>query len=427
MSVELKELLQNIENHRLPNLDLGDDLIHPKYDGQSILNIPSSICKLLGAPVLDSPPLIPEILDSIGDDIQRVVLILMDALALHRLQKWATEDPDMIWNQFIEEGQLSPLTSITPSTTSAAITTLWTGVPPAQHGIGGYEQWLTEYGVVANMIEHKPITYTGGAGNLSMAGFDPRNFLTVNPYSPYLQKHGITPYAFQHFAIANSGLSRMLLSGAKVKPFDTQADLWIGVRELLESSQDEKMLAGVYWSNVDSLSHIYGPDSERAQADFAHFSIAFRDYFLNKLDQKTRQNTLVILTADHGQITTEKQPYYDLVNHPSLTRRLHIQPTGEHRLAYLHIKPGQIEAVREYIERTWPNQFVILESEYALHNGLFGPGVPDERFINRIGDLIVIAKGNAYWWWGQGKDPLYGRHGGMHRQEMLVPFLSLRL
>ena len=83
--------------------------------------------------------------------------------------------------------------------------------------------------------------------------------------------------------------------------------------------------------------------------------------------------------------------------------------------------------MREYIERTWPNQFAILESEYALHNGLFGPGVPDERFINRIGDLTVIATGNAYWWWGQGEDPLIGRHGGMHREEMLGPWGTHRL
>lgn len=422
-----KKLLPAIENHRLPNLDLGDDFIYPKYDGQSILNIPSTICKILGAPVLDTPPLIPEILDPLGGDIQRVVLILMDALALHRLQKWTAENPDMVWNRLIEEGLLAPITSITPSTTSAAITTLWTGTPAAQHGIGGYEQWLTEYGIVANMIQHKPITYQGEGGHLSMAGFDPENFLTVNPYGPHLRKHGITPYAFQHYAIANSGLSRMFLTGAEINPFSTPADLWISVRELLETTQDQKLFTWTYWGLVDGLSHIHGPDSERAQAEFAHFSMAFQHFFLDKLSQKARENTLVILMADHGQITTEKQPHYDLANHPSLRRRLHIQPTGENRLAYLYVKPGQIEAVREYIEKTWPNQFVVLESEYALHNGLFGPGMPDKRFIDRLGDLIVIAKGSAYWWWANKENPLLGRHGGMHREEMLVPFLAYRL
>ena len=83
---------------------------------------------------------------------------------------------------------------------------------------------------------------------------------------------------------------------------------------------------------------------------------------------------VLILTADHGQITTRLEPSYELKRHPSLTRRLHMLPTGENRLAYLHIRPGQVEAVREYVERTWPGQFSILDSIYAAESGLFGPG-----------------------------------------------------
>ena len=101
-------------------------------------------------------------------------------------------------------------------------------------------------------------------------------------------------------------------------------------------------------------------------------------------------------------------------------------PTGENRLAFLYIKPGQVEAVREYIERTWPNQFTLLNSAYAIEKGLFGPGEKHPRLLDRTGDLVALARGQAFWWWGAQPNPIYGRHGGLSSEEMLVPFLAAR-
>jgi hypothetical protein len=135
----------------------------------------------------------------------------------------------------------------------------------------------------------------------------------------------------------------------------------------------------------------------------------------------------LILTADHGQIDTPPDPYYDLRSHPNLLRRLHILPTGENRLAYLYIRPGQTEAVREYLERTWPNQFILVDSAYAAEAGLFGPGPHHPALLDRTGDIIAIARGGAYLWWHAKENLLMGRHGGLHPDEMLVPFLAARL
>lgn len=124
---------------------------------------------------------------------------------------------------------------------------------------------------------------------------------------------------------------------------------------------------------------------------------------------------------------TRPDSYYDLRKHPNFTRRLHIQPTGENRLAYLYIRPGQSEAVREYIERTWPAQFKMIDAAYAVESGLFGPGAPHPGLLERVGDVIVVAKDQAYLWWANKDNLIYGRHGGLHPQEMLVPFLAVGL
>jgi hypothetical protein len=235
-------------------------------------------------------------------------------------------------------------------------------------------------------------------------------------------------YGFQHVSIAGSGLSRMFMEGANEITFLTPADLWVSMRMLLEEKPDEKMYVWAYWGAVDGLSHFKGPDDPRPAAEFFHFSQAFEKYFLNELSAEARKDTIVVLAADHGQITTNNlDPHYQMVNHPNLMRRLHMQPTGENRLAYLYIKPGQTEAVREYVERTWPNQFAIVESAYALEKGLFGPGKPHEMMLDRIGELILAGRKDAYLWWATKNNFLIGRHGGLHPEEMLVPFLGARL
>jgi hypothetical protein len=409
-------------------LGLPEGFIYPHYSGRSILNLPSSICKLLGAPGLGAAPLVDELLIPLGDDIQRVILVLMDALALHRLREWMYSDVAPVWAGLADQGRLSALTSITPSTTSAALTSLWTGRSPTEHGITGYEMWMKEYGLVANTILHSPMSFGfGSAGSLEHAGFEAKKFVQFPALGSHLAAHGLKTYALQHRSILGSGLSTILFRDVDVQAFHTAADLWINLRILLEQKARERFFAWVYWSEVDHFGHLYGPDDERTAAEFATFSHAMETLFLARLTERERQGTLLVLTADHGQITTPIDRRYELRHHPDLLSRLHIAPTGENRLAYLYVRPGQSEPVREYLENAWPGRFSLIRTPAAVHAGLFGPGRPHPGLFDRLGDMIVVARGDAYLWWADKDNHLIGRHGGLHPEEMLVPFLTARL
>lgn len=431
------ELIPRLRERNLPGLDLGDNFIYPAYDGHSILNLPATICRLLSVPdfgavsletgSLESGALDPAYTAPLGDAFRRVILIVMDALSLHRLQRWMADGSLPVWTRLAQAGLLAPLTSITPSTTSAALTSLWTGRSAAEHGIVGYEMWLKEYGIVANMIAHSPIAFKGDAGSLARAGFNPQTFLPFPTLGMHLASHGVQAFAFQHYSILHSGLSEMYFKDVKTQAFISAADLWINLRQLLENSPAVRQYIWVYWSEVDTFSHRYGPDDERTAAEFVNFSAAFERLFLQHLTPAARQDTLLILTADHGQITTRQDPHYELRNHIGLGRRLHIFPTGENRLMYLFVRPGQTEAVREYLQRTWPNQFNCLDPAYAVECGLFGPGTPHPLLFDRLGDYVVVARSDAYLWWSIKENNLIGRHGGLHPDEMLVPFLAVSL
>ena len=382
---------------------------------------------MLGVPEIGAGPWVDEIFDPLGYGIRHVIVVLMDALAYHRLIRWMQDGTAPVWGKLAEQGLFAPITSITPSTTSAALAALWTGRSAAEHGITGYEMWMREYGVVANTILQMPITFRSDPGGLERAGFEPENYLPFPTLGSHLLKNGVQSFALQNHSIAHSGLSRMLMKDVAMKAFSSAADLWVNLRRLLEEQAGIPSFVWVYWGDVDHFGHFYGPDDERTAAEFSIFSEAMRSLFLNRLSAAARKDTLLILTADHGLITTPFDRKFDLRFHPDLNRCLHLLPTGENRLAYLYVRPGQIDPVKEYLEHAWPNQFDVLDAEHAVRSGLLGIGEQHPRLLERVGDLMVIAKGSAYLWWAEKENRMIGRHGGLHPEEMLVPLLAARL
>jgi hypothetical protein len=277
------------------------------------------------------------------------------------------------------------------------------------------------------MILHAPISFENDAGSLAKAGFKPEQFLGQPTLGAHLASYGVRSYAMQHRSIIRSGLSQMFFKDVDVHGFYTPSELWVNLRHLVESAPRQRQYLWVYTGELDHFSHFYHPDDERTVAEFADFSRAFEQHFLDRLSPAIRQGTLVLLTADHGQIATRQNAAYDLRNHPELRKRLHILPTGENRLMYLFTRPGQADLVRLYFEQTWPGKFAFLDPAEAVEKGLFGPGTPHPRLTDRLGDVIVAARNEAYLWWADKENILVGRHGGLSADEMVVPFLSVML
>jgi hypothetical protein len=427
MSDITPELLPRLKDLRLPGIDLGAQFVYPDYGGGSILNLPASICQWFGIAPLGSVPLQPDLAVISPGEIRRIILVLVDALALHRLQRWMSDGTAPVWAHLAEEGRLSALTSVVPSTTSTALTTLWTGHSPAEHGVVGYELWLKEYGVVSNMILHTPISFENDAGSLIRAGFDPEQFLNLTTLGTHLVGSGVQTYALQHRSIIRSGLSQMFLKDVLVHGYLTPAELWVNLRHLVEAKPRQRQYFWVYTGQIDHFSHYYHPDDERVAAEFGEFSRAFEQYFFSRLHPTLRKGTLVLLTADHGMLATQKLRRYDLRNHPELARLLHILPTGEHRLMYLFTQPGKTDEIRGYYERAWPGEFAFIDPLEAVEKGLFGPGRPHPRLLDRLGDLIAVARDEAYLWWANKENLLIGQHGGLSADEMIVPLLSAML
>lgn len=417
------EFLPGLVSNRLPGVNAGNDAIHPAYRGGSISNLPASIGSWLGYPGFGQAPLTGEYLQPFQPQYQNVVVMLVDGLGLEYFRQFLEEEP---WKGWLPQACLTALSSVVPSTTTAALTSLWTGVPPALHGIMGYEMWLKEYGIISNMILQSPASFNGDIGSLQRAGFAPAAFLPVPTLGSYLTDRGVDVFAFQPASIARSGLSTMLLGGAQTVAYRNLSDLWVSLEEVLERQHGKPAYTYVYWSDLDELSHRFGPRDDRVMLEFATFSRTLQRFISRRLKQ-ANGSTLWILMADHGQIPTAVNSHYELRSQPDLLDDLVMVPSGENRLPYFYLRPGRESHVLETFERVWPGEFLSMPSAEALAGGLFGPGKPYSKVLDRLGDRIVFPQGDAYLWWADKVNPLLGRHGGLSPQEMLVPLWIMEL
>lgn len=430
MTNHISSQLPKLLKHKLEGVSTGKDLVLPAYDGHSLVNLPASICHWLQVPPFGEKPLSSDYLKPIPTSAKKVVLLLIDGLGLSLFQRFlpggdcASLAP--IWGRLVEKGQLFSLTSTAPSTTSTALTSLWTGQTPAMHGVLGYEMWLKEYGVIANMITHSPTAFGGDTGGLRRAGFQPESFLPVPTLGTHLKEHKVEAHSFQHYSLVHSGLSTMLLQDVENHAYLTLSDMWVTLSDLITAKPDQKMYINIYWPDLDLLEHRFNSQDRRTLLEFMQFSRQLES-ILKILSTDSKGENLLLICADHGQIATPVNSKYDLSNHPQLTSMLTMMPTCENRLAFLFCRAGAEKDLKSYIKKTWGDDFQMIPSKQAVDSGLFGKGKGHPRLMERVGDQVILAHHAAYWWWNSKENKQVSRHGGLSAEEMLVPLLALQI
>jgi len=142
-----------------------------------------------------------------------------------------------------------------------------------------------------------------------------------------------------------------------------------------------------------------------------------------------RAETLLLVTADHGQTPLPGHGGIALEEHPELRDLLLLPPTGSSRQPFFYAAPGRREALRTYLAR-FDAEFLLLDADEAAARGLFGPDGRHPELPYRIGDLIPLARAEGCFWRMDTPQEIRryrGMHSGLTADEMLVPLLAARL
>jgi hypothetical protein len=426
-----REIEQELCSRHLPEL-LGDrsEFVLPDYDRRSLANIPATLARILGQEIPGLGPSLPPVYwEPLGGGVRRIVLVLLDALGYLQFRRLLREEPTSVWAGLADRGLLLPLTSVYPSTTATALASLMTGMQPIAHGLLGYELWLREYGVLAQMLSVQP-AYGAGRETLLDWGLVPETFLPVPGLGTLLAQSGVESYGYLPAALTQSALTRMLYRGfGHLVGYEDVQDLWAKVSKGL--AQDDAPLGfhWVYWGGIDAAIHKHGdadgPDGWVAQ--YQTVTDAFRRQFLPRLTPREREGTLLILCADHGFVDTPVEYAHDTDRDPVMRRELMAPRSGEARAAFLHCLRGDADGAREAIQESLGDAYLVRATQDVVAAGLFGHAQPAPESLARLGHLHVFCRSRHYLDRQDRRLVLRGRHGGLAPEEMLIPWLAVRL
>ncbi|MGD0320528.1 MAG: alkaline phosphatase family protein [Acidimicrobiales bacterium] len=330
----------------------------------------------------------------------QLVLLVLDGIGWEQLSSAHAVAPTLTG------GTGGPITSVVPTTTATALTSITTGCMPCEHGVVGYRMRVPSDardgvdGEVLNVLRWR--TGRGDMRRLMPA----TRFQTVPPFA------GVRAPAVTRSEFASTGFTALHLAGARLVGWALPSSLVVQVRDLLSSGEP---FVYAYYDGLDKVAHAHG------LGEFYEAELRSVDRWVSDLVESLPSGCALVVTSDHGQVEVG-----DAVHVPSAELLDHVQMlSGEGRFRWLHARPGAEDdllsaAIEAYGDEAW-----VRTREEIVEAGWFG-GPLAAPVADRLGDVALVARQAVAFLdpADTGETRLAARHGSLTSAEMYVPLIT---
>ena len=382
----------------------------PQYGDGSLVNLVASLSAARGG-AMRHPPLAilsPQSLIA----ARNLVLLLIDGLGYNYLA-------DVGRGGALGEHLIGRLTSVFPSTTASAVTTVFSGLSPHEHGLTGWFNWFPEAQAIAAAL---PFRRRGDDVPLTELGWQPSQLFAACSLFAAIP---VRSFVVSQQRIVDSEYSRHFGSRAQRLGYDNLAGMVDAIEAAVRSGSERKLVYA-YYPELDAVSHQHGVASRQAATRLTAIDAAFAEL----LKRLAGTDTALIVSADHGFIDTAPDEALELSSYPQLATLLRMPLSGEPRVAFCHLHCGVRELFIERAKAALGACADVRPSAELIAEGWFGTGTPHPRLADRVGDVTLVMRGHytlkdrvA----GEKPHVLIGNHGGLSADEMWVPLVLARL
>lgn len=355
----------------------------PDYGGPCL----SNLLHALTAP--DPPTWLP----SQARSARAHVLLLLDGLG---------------WKQFMDRKHLmptlasmegTPIHSVAPTTTATALTSITTGLPPAEHGLIGYR--ILVDGQVLNVLRWQL------DGEDARAILPPEDLQAVEPFL------GMRPPVVTKVEFGRTGFTHAHLRSARLVGWRVPSSIGVEIGHLVDEGEP---LVYAYYDSIDKIAHAEGLGS--------HYGgeLACADDLVSRVLDRLPDDVALLVTADHGQVDVGDR-----------TRELPVEvldlvecQSGEGRFRWLHARPGAAAELASAAAEFAGHESWVPTRDQVLDERWYGPVTTPA--MRRVGDVALVPFEPVAYLEPDDSGPfeLVGRHGSLTEDEMLVPLLCGR-
>lgn len=375
----------------------ADGLRLPAYGGGSLADVLPAALRGLG--VADG---------GAGLDLRvtsRICLVLVDGLGINALRDHPEKAPFL--TALLEEEGSRVMTSVFPTTTPIALTSLGTGLGPGEHGVTGLFLRLPQGGRLVNML--------APPRDVDMRALQPRPTVFERAASAGVAVTRVGPKSFDGQGLTEAGLRGGSYAGAESageRVAETAAAVCRG----------ERSLTYVYFGDLDATAHRRGCTSDAWRQELAHL-----DRLVEQLSGALPPGATLLVTSDHGMVDVPFENRWDVATTPALDDGVETL-AGDLRGVHVHTRPGATDDVLAAWRETLGDAFWVLSRDEAVVAGLYGPVA--EHVLPRIGDVVAAARADAAVGDSRIMPPavldLVGLHGSVTADELDVPLLVHR-
>ena len=415
---------------------VGPHEVRPLYGTYCFSRIPWTIeAALTGEP---NPRTLPaDTLGALADRPDTVVLLFVDAFGWRFFEEFAENTPALA--RFLRDGTVSKLTSVFPSTTSAHVACLHSGLTPAESGI--YE-WYQYEPAVGEMIAPLLSSRAGDKGRNGLA-LPPGTLFDGETLHERLAARGVRSISVTPAEFTPSPFNDAFTRGTVEVPWKRLTrGLNALARAVGSAAGPEPRLIHYYYGGVDRIAHRSGPGSPELRETVRRFFAELEQRFFVALgsgegaERRGRGpagRTCVVLTADHGMMAHDpaRAVYLNRVLpevegwlERGAAGRLKV-PAGSPRDFFLHLREDCFDEALGAIRGALAGVAEVRPVRDLVAAGYFGDTPPSPRFLDRVGNAVILPRpGRAVWWYEEGRFESRhpGDHGGLSPEEMEIPF-----
>ncbi len=376
-------------------------LVRPDADAANTVDFARALAAIGGAPGVTTTPNARRIGETIGGGARHVVFVLVDGLGMHLIDTLPA-------NSFLHRHVAMELQSVFPSGTPAALTSIATASWPAEHAVVGWFLHLPREGVTATILP-----YIDRFTKRPLSDIDSESAL---PVPSVMARFTRRTAAFVPRPISGSVYTRYFNGGAQEHPYDS-LDAAVEAIARHDAAVREPAYSYVYVPHVDVAQHEYGTRSPQTLG-----ALAAVDAAIAALRERLPADARIILTADHGQISVDPDEALLIEDGGDVMAALRFPPAGDPRVLMFHVRDGRAAEFERAFRACYGEHFVLLTTDEAEQLALFGPVALTAETRARIGDYVAIADAASVLLY-RPEDRLRGVHGGIHRDEILIPLI----